>query len=135
MISDPLLKGRVEKAFMTLQALPTSERARPMGPKSAWPEMMRQAKRGAILHRGPMQFAPNSLDITDCYLIIDMLYELSDMQRILISARAMNVSWQSLQIRFNRSRTHLNRLYQRALQALSVQLNEQNRKRELTKGT
>lgn len=36
----------------------------------------------------------------------------------------MNVAWQVLQRRYNRSRTHLNRLHSRALTALEAVLDE-----------
>lgn len=118
------IKERLEKAMMTLQALPYSAHTKPLGHKSAWPDMIRQAKRGAILHRGPLPFCPNNEDISDCYDIIDALYDLTEMQRLLIWARAMNVAWRPLQNRFNRSRTHLNRLHVRALTALEKRLEE-----------
>jgi len=118
------IKERLEKAMMTLHALPHSAHTKPMGHKSAWPDMIRQAKRGAILHRGSLSFHPNNSDISDCYDIIDALYDLTEMQRLLIWARAMNVAWRPLQNRFNRSRTHLNRLHVMALTALEIRLKE-----------
>ena len=120
------LKQRLEKAMITLQQLPQSAHTKPIGYKTAWPDMIRPTKRGAILHRGKVLLTPNSQDISDCYKIIDALYQLSDMQRTLLSARAMNVAWQVLQRRYNRSRTHLNRLHSRALTALEAALNNNN---------
>ena len=93
-----------------------------MGHKSAWPEMIRPSKRGAVLHRGSMVVKPNSVDITECYEIIDALYTLSDLQRKLLWARAHHVPWGLLQHRLGRSRTHLNRLYNRALADLEPKL-------------
>lgn len=72
-----------------------------------------------------MGFRPNNEYISDCYMIIDALYSLSEMQRILLSGRAMNVPWRQFQNRFNRSRTHLNRLYNLALQALEERIKNQ----------
>ena len=118
------LKQRLEKAMITLQQLPQSAHRKPIGYKTAWPDMIRPTKRGAILHRGKLLLTPNSHDISDCYKIIDALYQLSDMQRTLLWARAMNVAWQVLQRRYNRSRTHLNRLHSRALSALEAALDE-----------
>lgn len=126
--ADKPIKERLEKAIMTLHALPHGAHTKPLGHKSAWPDMIRQAKRGAILHRGSIPFRPNNADISDCYDIIDALYDLSEMQRLLIWARAMNVAWRLLQNRFNRSRTHLNRLHIRALTALEERLKERARK-------
>ena len=120
------LKQRLEKAMITLQQLPQSAHTKPIGYKTAWPDMIRPTKRGAILHRGKVLLPPNSQDISDCYKIIDALYQLSDMQRTLLSARAMNVAWQVLQRRYNRSRTHLNRLHSRAVTALEAALNNNN---------
>ena len=119
------IQERLKRAFMTLRALPSSAHMTPMGHKSAWPDMIRPAKRGAILKRGTMGFRPNNEDISDCYMIIDALYSLSEMQRILLSGRAMNVPWRQFQNRFNRSRTHLNRLYNLALQALEERIKNQ----------
>ena len=116
------LKARLAKAVVTLHNLPQSAHLRPMGYKTAWPEMMRKTKRGAILHRGTAKYIPNSADISDCYKIIDALYRLSEMQRALLWARAMNIGWQLLQNRYHRSRTHLNRLYGRALIGLDEAL-------------
>ena len=116
------IQERLRRAFMTLRALPSSAHTTPMGHKSAWPDMIRPAKRGAILKRGTIGFRPNNEDISDCYMIIDALYSLSEMQRILLSGRAMNVPWRQFQNRFHRSRTHLNRLYNLALQALEERI-------------
>ena len=126
--ADKPIKERLEKAIMTLHALPHGAHTKPLGHKSAWPDIIRQAKRGAILHRGSIPFRPNNADISDCYDIIDALYDLSEMQRLLIWARAMNVAWRPLQNRFNRSRTHLNRLHLMALTALEARLKERARK-------
>lgn len=115
---EPTVPQRLEKAIMTLRALPHSAHTKPMGHKSAWPDMIRRSRRGAILKRGDVPFCPNSHDISDCYIIIDALYTLTEMQRTLIWARAMNVGWRDLQTRFNRSRTHLTRLHLKALTAL-----------------
>lgn len=122
------LQDRVARALQTLQALPESAHTRPMGHRTAWPEMIRRTKRGAILHRGSIRFSQNSADISDCYLIIDTLYNLSEMQRMLIWARAMNVAWYPLQLRLKRSRTHLYRLHQRALEQLAQHLSEAEKK-------
>ena len=122
------IKERLEKAIMTLHALPHNVHTKPIGHKSAWPDMIRQAKKGAILHRGSPAFCPNNQDISYCYDIIDALYDLSEMQRLLIWARAMNVAWRPLQNRFNRSRTHLNRLHMMALTALEARLKERSEK-------
>ena len=118
------LKQRLEKAMITLQQLPQSAHTKPMGYKTAWPDMIRPSKRGAILYRGKLLLTPNSQNISDCYKIIDALYHLSDMQRTLLWARAMNVAWQVLQRRYNRSRTHLNRLHACALTALEAALDD-----------
>lgn len=116
------MKAQLIQAAQTLQALPVTSRTCPMGHKSAWPEMKRPSKRGAILHRGTMRASPNSQDITDCYKIIDALYLLSDLQRKLLWARAHHIPWALLQQRLGRSRTHLNRLYDRALADLEAKL-------------
>lgn len=47
---------------------------------------------------------------------------LSDLQRKLLWARAHNIPWALLQQRLDRSRTHLNRLYDRALTDLEIKL-------------
>ena len=116
------LKAQLIRAAQTLDALPVTSRTSPMGHKSAWPEMKRPSKRGAILHRGSMRAYPNSHDIIECYKIIDALYMLSDLQRKLLWARAHNIPWALLQQRLDRSRTHLNRLYDRALTDLEIKL-------------
>ena len=73
------MKETLSRAARTLAALPVTSRTSPMGHKSAWPEMIRPSKKGAILHRGPMVVKPNSEDITECYKIIDALYTFSDL--------------------------------------------------------
>ena len=124
MATHQILKDRVAKAMTVLQAMPQSAYERPRQYQSAWPDMIRRAKRGAVLHRDGQRYIPNSEDISDCYKVIDGIYQLSDMQRTLICARAMDVAWHVLQNRYNRSRTHLNRLHQRALSALEIILCE-----------
>lgn len=47
-------KERLVRAFMTLRALPSSQHTRPMGHKSAWPDMIRPAKKRRYLT--PWQF-------------------------------------------------------------------------------
>lgn len=116
------IKQRVEAAFLVLRQLPETAVTRPMGPKSFWPEMRRSAKRGAILHRCSSIAVPNSQMITDCYRIVDALYELSVFQRQLIWARAAGVPWKILMVRFNRSRAHLYRLHKQALSELALKL-------------
>ena len=91
--ADKPIKERLEKAIMTLHALPHGAHTKPLGHKSAWPDMIRQAKRGAILHRGSIPFRPNNADISDCYDIIDALYDLSEMQRLLIAHSWKDEAW------------------------------------------
>lgn len=50
------IQERLKRAFMTLRALPSSAHMTPMGHKSAWPDMIRPAKRGAILKRARWGF-------------------------------------------------------------------------------
>ena len=115
MMCQKKMKHKLEKAALTLRAMPKTSKTAPMGHKSTWPDMIRKTKNGAILRRGTCVIVPNNEDITDCYVILDILYEITDMQRQLLWARANHISWQALQHRFGRSRTHLNRLYNRAL--------------------
>ena len=118
MIDHKDMKARLAQAAQTLHHLPQTSRSKPMGHKSTWPDMVRKSKKGAILHRGNMNIVPNSKDITDCYRVIDGLYQLTEMQRQLLWARANHIAWHALHLRFGRSRTHLNRLYHRGLIAL-----------------
>lgn len=73
------IKQKLARAAITLHALPHKADSAPMGYKSAWPEMRRISQKGAILKRGSLHIVPNSKDISDCYLIIDCLYDLTEM--------------------------------------------------------
>lgn len=127
MVQAQNLKERLEKAVVTLRALLQSAYTRPMTYRSAGPEMIRPSKTGAILHRGALSLQTNKCYITNCYNIIDALFELSDMQCALLWGWAMRVPWREFQQRYNRSRTHLTRLHAQALIALDQKLLTTNR--------
>ena len=117
-----LLKEKLARAVLTLKVLPPDPRNKPQGYLTSWPDMIRNGRKGAILHRGPMRFTPNNRDITELYDIIDALYALSEFQRRLLWARANLIPWKSLQSQTGKSRTHLHRLHQNALLALQNEL-------------
>ena len=117
-----LLKEKLARAVLTLKALPPDPRNKPQGYLTSWPDMIRNGRKGAILHRSPIRFTPNNRDITELYDIIDALYALSEFQRRLLWARANLIPWKSLQSQTGKSRTHLHRLHQNALLALQNEL-------------
>ena len=118
------IQRRLARAVLTLHALPNDSKTRPAGYISGWPEMIRNAKAGAILHRDTPKFFPDQKDITDCYLIIDALYHLTEQQRQLLWARANHIKWRYLETLFSKSRTHLYRLYQFALRDIAQKLSQ-----------
>lgn len=118
------IQRRLARAVMTLHAMPNDSKTRPAGYISGWPDMIRNAKAGAILYRDIPKFSPDQKDITDCYLIIDALYHLTEQQRQLLWARANHIKWRYLEMRFSKSRTHLYRLYQFALRDITQKLSE-----------
>ena len=118
------IKARLERAVMALQALPSNARERPSGYICGWPDMIRKSRTGAILRRGDMKYIPNNQNISVFYRIIDALYDMSELQRRLLFARAAGVPWQALMMRTGRSRTHLNRLHYRALTELAEKLHQ-----------
>lgn len=127
MTDSTIVKERLIRAALTLKSLPHDPRERPQGFITAWPDMIRQSKKGQILKRGNARFSPNNRDITDLYKIIDALYNLTEFQLRLLWARAVSIPWKSLQHKTGKSRTHLNRLHQNALIALQAELEKLDR--------
>jgi hypothetical protein len=109
------LLGRVKRAAITLRCLPVDSRLKPLGLRSAWPEMKREM---AVIYgdtrraEGPRP-APEAIDDMD--RLLDGLAALPAAPRRLLWARANGVRWAQLCAMTGRSRTSLNRDLKAAL--------------------
>ena len=108
-------KRRLQKATITLSALPVSSLDKPLQMRSAWPDFIQKTQPILEQKQQKLKVIPNAVDIDDAMAVIDILNKLSGDRRRLIWARACGVPWAALQLRYGSSRTHLNLRYKKAL--------------------
>lgn len=124
------LLGRVKRAAITLRCLPVDARLKPLGLRSAWPEMKREM---AVIYgdtrsaEGPRP-TPEAIDDMD--RLLDGLAALPAAPRRLLWARANGVRWAQLCAMTRRSRTSLNRDLKAALRRLARFDPEQGRRKK-----
>lgn len=114
------LLGRVRRAAITLRCLPADARLKPMGLRSAWPEIKREM---AVIYgdtRRAIGPRPTPEAIDDMDRLLDGLAALPAAPRRLLWARANGVRWAQLSAMTGRSRTSLNRDLKAALRRLAL---------------
>ncbi len=120
----------MKRAAITLRCLPVDARLKPLGLRSAWPEMKREM---AVIYgdtrsaEGPRP-TPEAIDDMD--RLLDGLAALPAAPRRLLWARANGVRWAQLCAMTRRSRTSLNRDLKAALRRLARFDPEQGRRKK-----
>jgi len=112
------MAARLVRAVDTLGRLPRTADIRPVGTRSAWPEMIRDSRFAIEATRDVLPARPSPAAIDDLDRLAMLLWQPPPHQRRLLSARACGVRWAELCHRHRRSRTTLNRDHRRALAAL-----------------
>ena len=112
------MAARLVRAVDTLGRLPRTADIRPVGTRSAWPEMIRDSRFAIEAKPGVLPARPSPAAIDDLDRLAMLLWQLPPHQRRLLWARACGVRWAELCHRHRRSRTTLNRDHRRALAAL-----------------
>lgn len=118
--AEARLAKRMMAAAMTLRALPRDHFTIPNDIRSAWPNMIQET---AILYtntRCSSRVRPSPSAIDSMHAMLTLLWHVDHETRQLIWARANNIPWQVLTMRFGKSRTSLNRDYKKALAQLVV---------------
>ena len=109
-----LMKAELEKAVLTLKALPHDQLSRHRTLRSAWVD------RPNHHHcRKKLRYMPNHIEIDTMYKLLDLVMRLPELERKLLWARAQRIPWAALQSRTGRSRTHLYSIHKRGLAHLS----------------
>jgi len=118
--ADMAVFTKIKLAAHTLRALPHDVRNWPAGVRSVWPDMNRQM---SVIHGGTRKNtasrpSASAIDRMDC--VLETLSLLTLDHRRLVWARANRVRWAVLAQMTGRSRTSLNRDFQRALAAFAA---------------